>query len=153
TQCSQGWAQAGRADEQSRTATEDRVITVIAARYQRLAVGPARDEAETGAVVPATRPLAQVASDCPHRTDLLAGDAFGRLDQRRKRLADLFVIDQLLQRHQGPDRHRIARVANLVQPWYGLNVHHALGRREVLFHQTDQVGSAGEHFSLAPFGA
>ena len=67
----QSRSEAGCANEVSRTTAEDRVVPVVAGRDQALAVFH-RKQTVTGAEIPASRPLAQIAADRSHIPDLRA---------------------------------------------------------------------------------
>src|SRR5438093_2188628 len=101
-------------------------------------------------IVPAAGPLAQVAANRTHVADLRAGDSSRGRRQRWKAFANVSVLEQLVQRDDRADAETRFGVLNPAQLFDVLNVDDALGRGEVLLHETDEIGAAGENIRLAP---
>ena len=102
-------SQARGADEIRRTAAENRVIAIVAIRNQALAVLH-RQQAESLAVIPAARTLAEIAADRPHVANLRAGNAIAAASESDTwRRLHVGVLGQLIERDQRADAKSLWR--------------------------------------------
>ena len=126
------------------------MITVVAFAHQRR-VALFAEQAEAIAVIPAPRPLAEIAADRAHGDDLRAADAFDRGDERGK-----VLLHRPCSRHIrqacviAPMRTASRRCFDALELRDILQADHALGRGDALLQRRDQVGAAGEDFRFAP---
>ena len=145
---------AGGRDEVRRTVVaEDGVIAVVTIGDQRLAALLVfGQQAEAVAEIPAARALAEVAAHGRHVADLRAGGVFGDGGERRVVLADVGVVGEVGDASQRADAQPGARVvADAVQTGDRLDVDQALGGDDVVLHEREQVGAAGEQFGSPQF--
>src|SRR5207245_10731055 len=117
-----------RADEVRGPAPEDRVVAVVAVDHHRSAA-VLRQKAEARAVVPAARPLKDIAAHRADTADLRRAHALHRGPQRGIALAQPGVTEQLLEGGQGAQAQAAGPViADARQLLDAAQVDHALGR-------------------------
>ena len=111
-----------------------------------------RQQAEALPVIPAAGALAQVAAHRAHVADLRAGNACRRVGQRFVPGADIGIGGQFFHGDQRADAQPGGGLLDAVEFLDVLDVHHALGRVEVLLHEAEEVRAAGQHVGLSPAG-
>src|ERR1035438_606874 len=125
------------------------MVLVLAIRNQRLAV-VRRQQAESLPVIPAARALAQVAAGRPHVANLRAGNAARRIRQRFVLVADIGVGGQLIHGDQRADAQPGRGLLDALQFLDALDVHHPLGRVDVVLHEAQEVCAAGQDIRMSP---
>ena len=137
--------QVGRVHDERRSAAQDRVIAAVAQGGEADVTALLETRVQGRPVVPAARPLAQVAADRSDVADLRRADAPGRLGDGREIAAHPAVL-----RHGGQGRERAetqgaVRVeAHVLQLANRLEVDQRLGPGDAVLQLAEQVDSAGE---------
>src|ERR1035438_5635009 len=128
------------------------MVAIVAIRHQALAVLHGQ-QPETSAVIPAARPLAQVAAGRPHVADLRARDAHHGTMQRRIFSAHGGVPSEFIESNRRADSQSLGRMVNAAQLLNAFDIHHAFGSVDEILHQADLIRTAGENIRFTPLGS
>ena len=130
------------------------MVAVIAVGHQRLAIFIFGQQAVSGAEVPATRPLAEIASQSCLVANLRAGSITYSVRQHRMTLLKFRGLRKLGQSLQCANADAAIRIEiDGMKILNALDVHKPPGRDDIVFHQRKQVGATGENLHLSPTGS
>jgi hypothetical protein len=100
-------------------------------------------------VIPAPRPLTQVAANRAHVANLRRADLASGHRQQRRLLLDDGAFRDLDQQRRGADAKTGGGGADPLQLLEPTDRHQAFGRGEIVFHLAEEVRAAGEEHDLA----
>src|SRR5438034_2125437 len=145
------WHDRRRADELGWTIiAENRVITIFAFSDQFFATLVIGQQPQSTAEIPAARTLAEIAADRGHVANLRAGGFNESLGERGIVFSYTSILGQIAQSRKRTNAQALRAGRYAAQIFDVFNIHQPLGSDDVVFHQSEQVGSAGEDFCISP---
>src|SRR5207248_6982840 len=110
-------------------------------------------QAVSAAEVPTAWPLTEVATERRQVANLWAGGIARRLCQRGILLLKCCIVGDLGQRSERANTQRVIHDARTAQLFDPLDIDQAVRCGDVVLHQRNQVGAAGENLNLSPLAA
>src|SRR5438552_4861182 len=129
---------------------ENRVITIFAFSDQFFATLVFGQQPWSAAEIPAARTLAEIAADRGDVANLRAAGLDEGLGECRIVFLDAGILGQISECCQRADAQTLRTGRNTAEIFDVFNIHEPLRGDDVVFHQSEQVGSAGKDFGIAP---
>ena len=113
------------------------VVAILTFRHERFPVFIFGQQTVAIAEIPAARALAKIAANGAHGENLRTANALSRVRKSRELRSNGLVFEQFVHGNERADGHAFRVRMNAIQAFHILDIHDALRRDDVLFHQAD----------------